>query len=611
MSTLDLSRGQVQMLLTYAESFKVPKYLVVPVINKMTGIAASSGQEFASQYMKKLKVNFIAMKGGQRPPESWVLKTHFFKALVTWSKEHHKRWSQVICLLQAYTVYYGKTVTSTQEQKFLKGVTAIPTKIPKEVIQGVVKGIGYFFQRRYLPLPRPHLLNLPSSERFAPHPNGNTYPEKECFLESVNFVLKTHFGDSIRRRYPDLWKSVFEGIVPTKMELIKPMYHYCNGEWVSNDIRNYRDSVGRISFIQEPGFKLRAVANPARIYQSMLKPLGDDLYSKLRELPWDCTHNQQKGFKHIQNYQGTKYSIDLSGATDYFPLSLQIPLLKGLYYNHEQINLFHDISRGPWFYKKDQILSWTKGQPLGLYPSFASFAMTHGFLLFYLNNYRHDDKYFILGDDVIILDDDLYIKYMDMMDILECPISLNKSLTSKVIGEFAGKIITSNYIISQLKWRKPSDDNFIDLVRNIGPSFLPLLRQRQRRVCEILFTVPDFLGGLGFNPKGLSLEERVAQSTTIFSKKSGASYLMDFNRVYNEIVYYNPSIFPTFDHFSVDKVDFDKKSIDSVKNLLPLFALHYKVLGKNLFSIDDSLNHPIEGFGAKRSLLRTLERQLF
>jgi hypothetical protein len=340
------------------------------------------------------------------------------------------------------------------------------------------------------------------------------------------------------------------------------------------------------------------------------EPLKADLKLVISQLPWDCTHNQQKGFSKIQSYDGTRYSIDLSGATDYFPLLLQIPLLKNLYHNHEQVNLFSDISTGPWLYKKDQTICWRRGQPLGLYPSFASFAMTHGFLLFYLNNYSHDDKFFVLGDDVIILDNELYKSYMSCMDMLKCPISLNKSLTSTVIGEFAGKIITPNYVISQLKWRKPSDDNFIDLVRNIGPSFIPLLRQRQRKVCEKLFSVPDFLGGLGFNPKGLTLSDRIAQSAELFSEKSGASYLMDFNRVYNEIVYYNPSIFPTFDHFSVNKEDFDKKSLDSVKNLLPLFALHYKVLGKNLFSIDDGLNHPIEGFGIKKSLLRTLEGRL-
>jgi hypothetical protein len=609
MSTIDLSRGQVQMLVAYSESFKVPKYLIVPIINKMVGIAAKSGQEFACQYMKKMKVNFIATKAGNKPPEEWVVKNGIFSSLVTWSKTNHKRWSQVICLLQAYTCYYSRSVTPTQERKFLEGVTAQPIKIPQSITEGVVRAGNLYFKRQYLQLPRSHILNLPVAEKFAPHPNGRTYPEDQCFLESVNFVLKTHFGDKIRRKYKDIWNAVFEGIKPTKMELIKPQYHYSHGQWVSTDPRNYEDSVGRISFIQEAGFKLRAVANPARIYQSMLKPLGDNLFGKLKQLPWDCTHNQQKGFKTIQAYPGTKHSIDLSGATDYFPLSLQISLLKSLFLNHDQIDLFHDISRGPWFYRKGKI-SWTKGQPLGLYPSFASFALTHGMLLYSLNNFTHDDKFFVLGDDVIILDDKLYVDYISTMDILGCPISTNKSISSKEIGEFAGKVITKNSIITQLKWRQPSDDNFMDLVKNIGISVIPLLRPRQQKVCYKLLEVPDFMGGLGFNPKGLSLEERIVRSTNILKDKSGRGYLMDFNRIYQRIVHYDPSIFPTFDHFSVVNQDFDKKSLDSIRNLLPLMLKHYKVLGKNLFSINEDLPLLIEGSGSRNTLLYTLERQL-
>ena len=83
--------------------------------------------------------------------------------------------------------------------------------------------------------------------------------------------------------------------------------------------------------IQEPGFKLQAVANPGRIYQAALKPLGDALYNLLPSLSWDCTHNQSKPFDVIQDqlHKGLPtFSVDLSDATSHFPLSLQMEALK-------------------------------------------------------------------------------------------------------------------------------------------------------------------------------------------------------------------------------------------------------------------------------------------
>lgn len=604
--TVPKGRGQVSRLFLYADSFRLPKEISHPLIKKMISISQHSGPEYACEYMKAIKLDFIRIKAGLSPCSKWVSRNGPYKGIITWSKGNHKRWSRAICLLQAYTTFYSKTVTPKQERKFLDGVQSENIEISPSLKNGISLVGSILFEKSFIRNPRPHILNFPNKSKRAPHPNGKTYPEELVHLESINYVLKTHFGDSIRRKYSKMWNSVMEGISIIKYILPSGNFVKIGDEWVNDQY--YRDSVGKIGLIQEPGYKLRAVANPARIYQSLLKPLGDDLYDKLKSLPWDCTHNQSKADLSIIQHlsKGNEiFSVDLSGATDYFPLDLQILLLKSMYYNHDSIDMFYDISRGDWFYK-DKKIRWTKGQPLGLYPSFASFALTHGCLLFLLNGLTHDNKFFVLGDDVVILDPTLYSRYISTLETLQCPISESKTLRSRIIAEFAGKIITSQGSFPQLKWRNPSDDNFVDLVKNIGLSILPILKTNQKKIINILKDIPDFLGGLGFNPNGLPLIDRIAKAYEIMKDKQGGKYLMDFDRILSEMIYYDSSKIPTFDQFSIDQMDFDKKSKGLVERLLPLYVFHYKVLGQNLYDIDCNQHHPLESGLSRRSRLDSL-----
>lgn len=603
----NIKRGQVSRLLLYADSFKLPRELSHPLLKKMVNIAKCSGEEYACTYMKAIKLDFIRIKAGLDPCSTWVKKTGPYKGLITWSKENHKRWSKVICLLQAYTIYYSPKPTQKQIEKFVSGVESENLLIPQTLTNGVILAGSILFNKTLLRDPRPHYLNIPNENKRSPHPNGRTYAEGDNHLESINYVLKTDFGRKIQSKYGKYWDSVKKGI-----EIVNPfkgIYHSPHSLKAWSNLSIYPDSVGKIGLIQEAGYKLRAVANPGRIYQSLLKPLGDDLFEKIKSLPWDCTFHQSKADYYIHESlkkNDQVYSVDLTGATDYFPLDLQVSLLKSLYYNPDHVDMFYDISRGPWIFR-DKTIKWTKGQPLGLYPSFASFALTHGVMLFLLNGLTHDNKFFILGDDVVILDALLYKTYITTLETIGCPISESKTLSSSIIVEFAGKIFTSYSKLDQLKWRNPSDDNFLDLVRNIGLSVLPCLKPLQQKIVKVLSQVPDFLGGLGFNPKGLSLTDRIAFGYEVMKEKQGAKYLMDFNRIFNKMNYYSSERYPSYDQFCItDNTDFDKKSKEMISKHLPLLIYHYKVLGGNLFDVDEDLRLRIECVTTRKTQLSNL-----
>lgn len=154
-------------------------------------------------------------------------------------------------------------------------------------------------------------------------------------------------------------------------------------------------------------------------------------------------------------------------------------------------------------------ITWNRGQPLGLYPSFASFALTHGLLLQGLLGKVWDNEFFILGDDVVILDRSLYMKYREVLARLGCPVSESKTLNSTKVAEFRSVVYTIDRMIPQFKWRHISDESFLDLVKNM-PYIYPLLRPKQRTVVRLISGLPESLGGLGWNPKGLSLDTRLA-----------------------------------------------------------------------------------------------------
>jgi hypothetical protein len=184
------------------------------------------------------------------------------------------------------------------------------------------------------------------------------------------------------------------------------------------------------------------------------------------------------------------------------------------------VDLFVRVSKGLWRLPRgiprtvlselglSNVVSWTRGQPLGLYPSFASFALTHGLLLQGLLGKEWNEEFFILGDDVVILDRSLYVKYRDVLDRLGCPVSETKTLSSTQVAEFRSVVYTPDRMIPQFKWRHTSDDSFLDIVRNM-PYLTPLLLPKQRTVVKLISGLPEFLGGLGWNPKGLSLDERL------------------------------------------------------------------------------------------------------
>jgi hypothetical protein len=444
----------------------------------------------------------------------------------------------------AYSFYILPSLSETQKEKFLSGInpTVVDDGLDDWFYSQFSKAVSQAVRRRSVTYKtQPMVTYQGSPEKKAPRLFGRK-SVRQCDNILDDFqVFNTDGGRYLYTKYTRLFEPLLVGASDrrTHLDVCKSNTDSLESRFGPTEPATVRG--GEIHFLQEPGGKLRSVASPFRLYQQALQPLGRSIYDIVRVLPWDCTFDQSKAIPIIQSHLsqgGVVSSVDLSSATDHFPLSIQVIALKAIFEEKDwdHVNLFAEISRGTW---KSPLgdLRWSKGQPLGLYPSFGAFTLTHGLLLYYLNGCRHDNQFFVVGDDVVILDSYLSKSYKSMLDRMSCPWSEDKSITSNKLSEFAGKVITPTMVIPQLKWRKISDDNFLDICRLLGSRSRHLLSDRQKNIFDQVSHLCEPIG-LNFSLPGDNLERMIQRTMEFYNPENVVlASLMGLRRKLNLLVH--------------------------------------------------------------------------
>lgn len=497
----------------------IPKTFIKNFILELVKWENHSGVEWTIKRLKSLKVDLIRRKSGLSPL-TWIRKNRrgdisgVIGSIFRWSDVNETHFEKAIQAFMAYSFYIMPSLTSSQKEKFLTAINCdkddgFDDRFLRNFRRTVSRVIG---KRSITSEVRPLLAYDGSPNKKAPALFARkSITQNERILQDLQFF--NHDGSlDLYCRYWEIYFPLLQGL-GRRNYLEKIRKNRYPGKRVSPPLG------GQIHFLQEPGGKLRSIASPLRIHQEALRPLGEEIYSIVKNMPWDCTFDQSKAFPFIQSHLkagGECHSIDLSSATDYFPLSLQMVALRAIFgKDNSYVDLFEEISRGIWESQLG-ILSWKRGQPLGLYPSFGCFTLTHGLLLLHLNGGHYDHSFFVVGDDVVILDNVLYDRYITMLDRMHCPWSEDKSLSSNKLSEFAGKIITSSRIIPQMKWRRLSDDNFLDICRLLGRKSRSLLSERQKFVFDCVAHLCDPIG-LNFSLPGDNLAKMVQRTISFYS----------------------------------------------------------------------------------------------
>lgn len=206
-------------------------------------------------------------------------------------------------------------------------------------------------------------------------------------------------------------------------------------------------NIRRIVGIEDKEGKTRVIAIGDYWSQTSLKPLHDWIFRILRRIHQDVTFSQGSFVDKVSTWgKGiTLYSVDLTSATDRFPIDLICDVLEGVLPS-TYVQAWRDVMVGyPFTTPSGKEVSYSVGNPMGFYSSWGSFALAHHFVVFWccqdLGIPWGRAKYVMLGDDILIGDPRLGELYQSRILSLGIGISASKSYVSTEICEFAKRYL--------------------------------------------------------------------------------------------------------------------------------------------------------------------------
>jgi hypothetical protein len=148
----------------------------------------------------------------------------------------------------------------------------------------------------------------------------------------------------------------------------------------------------------------------------------------------DGTFDQSGSLKRVREWSKTRpaFSFDLTAATDRLPIDLQEQILSALGLSWAGYWARLLASREWWLSSKP--VKYAVGQPMGAYSSWAMLATTHHVIVqvaAFHAGWRHLFPYYVvLGDDIVIFDQQVAKRYQELLAALGVPINMSKSLVS-------------------------------------------------------------------------------------------------------------------------------------------------------------------------------------
>jgi hypothetical protein len=207
----------------------------------------------------------------------------------------------------------------------------------------------------------------------------------------------------------------------------------------------------RLAIKREKGGKDRVFAMVDYWTQTFLRPIHFGLSKILREIPQDCTFDQDKGIEEMKSWTLTDqaiHSIDLSSASDRFPITLQSLVLEKLTGNNEFVSHWRNLMVDRDFKYKTKFYRWKVGQPLGALSSWPAFALAHHVVVRAAHKRCNAPlEYFLLGDDLVIRNPDVALVYRSLIGELGITTSDKKGLIGNSC-EFAKRLIHNGCEVS-------------------------------------------------------------------------------------------------------------------------------------------------------------------
>lgn len=315
----------------------------------------------------------------------------------------------------------SKLIKWWPEKADYEPITKVPSTTLNLHIEGLV--IGKVLKQKGINL------NLPDWKRY--HVSYSKGPNGPAVLSSL-WELFIIYRDN-KELYKDISTLGGDDLNQTMNGLVGTLNFEMVKEW-NEEMGVNPSSIRKISYVRDPEGKLRIICIFDYWSQTSLKPLHDIIFNTLRKIPNDCTFVQSKGLKQ----EGPYFCFDLSNATDRFPAELQAGLLSEFIGEEKAQAWLRIMTKHEVVTPEGDTVLYKAGQPIGAYSSWAVFTLCHHAILQRLSDQEGwETRYSLLGDDIVIHDESLAIKYQDYIESLGVSINKDKSIISDNLIEFA------------------------------------------------------------------------------------------------------------------------------------------------------------------------------
>ena len=520
----------LKVIRTRARLLAMPKRILELCIDDIEKWYKSNGPEWTVdrlKYIKQCAIRYLTMD--ELPPvdsEHWFKKNSqglFYGHWGSILKLMKSRPKTTALFLQCYTVFARKGLPNSRMIEKYKNTLEKPFSGSRDELNAFNKQL----QENTSRIARKYFHNLlhdvsvPNNYLLDARANNDLQTEE--LLWSVQDYLTSEFGS--------ISTGVFDWILPALgLDGYQIPNYQKQEELLKSIMPNYKVKpfrMANINWINEPGLKERVVADYVKVLEFLTKPFGEKLYEIIRQVPWDATYFEDVAYKQIQNVltgykqgsSGKAYCFDLSKATDRFPLSTQLAVLRGL--NPlmgrnftEQMELFEYSCYLPAELPDGQLTHWEVGQPMGAFPSFALFSLSHGMVCMnYLiqHNIPYRNQFVVHGDDIVIFDKELADYYQKYIGISGAEINMFKTIQSSEYVEFNSRLISADRIIQFPKWKPVTPASLLDQVSTWGTKAIDWCYKSKntneavRKVLSIPYILPN---GTSINPSGTPELER-------------------------------------------------------------------------------------------------------
>jgi hypothetical protein len=450
----------------------------------------ASGDEWTCSHIKDLKVDLIRHMGNQKPISTWIARRKDkvtprgpFGAL--WALSRNKPFTALNAMNIYTSLVYdplegNPKVTPKQVKGFVEAVhRPRPSSEAEQAYKDLVKDLPSW-EAPWPDFQADPLLDVPIKPfKRSPIPGRGLVAKEKVFPRAFTVLSLCPPFYRKHKKLLDSTLGLTRDLIPlldiTSSNAIRrddPIPVLLNKIVLQMEAKDGHSPApsdvisGRVSFIQDSGYKLRHVFVTNELLQLASLPLQQFLMNRLKDHPQDYTYDQEKGVHVVQDLlkQGlTLYCFDLQKCSDNLPRSMQMHMLSQHGCPNEWIEWFKDITGGLWElddlipaeypngdhnpllpdYMTNRSLKkvrgnrmrMTVGQQLGFGPSFPAFALLHHSIVDGIySKLRIPKLYGLVGDDLFLTDARAASMYQWFMGLIGVPISMSKSIVSDRIA---------------------------------------------------------------------------------------------------------------------------------------------------------------------------------